>query len=651
MLTFQAEDADQSPSRVVLIGCGSYDHLEPLPAVSRNLKGLHELLADAGSQGRRHCKWILDPDREQFADAVNAAAREASDLLLVYYAGHGLRSDSDGTLYLATKGTSQDRLYAGLEYEYLRQAFLRSRARRKVIILDCCFSGRAISADMGAADDQLAEHALIEGTYLLTASASTSPALAPPGAEYTAFTGEMVAVLRDGIPGAGPDLACQAVYKEIRRQCRSKSLPQPQQRNTDQGGLISLARNRAYQARPGARPRSVALEQLDFSIDASCARDLPAGSSDLDLHLTVSTRSPGGATALARPGRRGLVLLVGCGPSMRQPPAKLAAARAAVARVIGWLPDGVRFAVVAGTGQAAMVYPAHHGLAVASPATRAAAAGAVESMDTGDGVAFGPWLRAAGDLLSDADLGHAILLTDSRDTGETPADLAGVLSAVQGRFSCDCRGLGTDWEIAELRRIATALAGTLDIIPDPAGLADDLMAMATAWMGKTVANPVLRLWTPDGQIRALQQVSPTVEDLSATVITSGPDTHDYPLGVWGVESRDYRLAVSLPSRRPGIMAVAVQAGILHAGPAGDDELVTQTVICARWTADEALRVRLSQKASRDYADRTVPCPACGTPADAEDLFCEACGSDLGRYGFGPAEHVQLVNVPTPPGGR
>ena len=35
-----------------------------------------------------------------------------------------------------------------------------------------------------------------------------------------------------------------------------------------------------------------------------------------------------------------------------------------------------------------------------------------------------------------------------------------------GKFQCDCRGVGVDWQVAEVRRIAQALLGTVDIIPD-----------------------------------------------------------------------------------------------------------------------------------------------------------------------------------------
>jgi hypothetical protein len=67
-----------------------------------------------------------------------------------------------------------------------------------------------------------------------------------------------------------------------------------------------------------------------------------------------------------------------------------------------------------------------------------------------------------------APLRHAILLTDGKNQHETPDQLDTAIGLCEGVFSCDCRGVGTDWEVAELRRIASALLGTVDIVPDPA---------------------------------------------------------------------------------------------------------------------------------------------------------------------------------------
>nr|BBJ53514.1 hypothetical protein SAVMC3_61430 [Streptomyces avermitilis] len=104
---------------------------------------------------------------------------------------------------------------------------------------------------------------------------------------------------------------------------------------------------------------------------------------------------------------------------------------------------------------------------------------------------------------------HGILLTDGRNEHESPQDLRAALDACAGRFTCDARGVGTDWEVKEVTGIASALLGTADIVADPAALSEDFTRMMETAMGKEVADVALRLWTPVGTaIKFVKQVAP-----------------------------------------------------------------------------------------------------------------------------------------------
>ena len=50
---------------------------------------------------------------------------------------------------------------------------------------------------------------------------------------------------------------------------------------------------------------------------------------------------------------------------------------------------------------------------------------------------------------------------------ETREYLEAAVAQCDGVFQCDCRGVGTNWKVDELRLIATRLLGSVDIIPDP----------------------------------------------------------------------------------------------------------------------------------------------------------------------------------------
>lgn len=249
---------DPAASQALLIGVHGYESLPALPAVERNLAGLTRAFTDRDLWGLppSHCTALSQPSSAQdVLDTLNRVALRATDTLVVYYAGHGLIDPYSEELYLALPGSDQERLYSALPFEWMRRAVLDPRigARHKVVILDCCYSGRALVGGMsGSLQAQVADHALIDGTSLMAASAKTRKALSPPGEEYTAFTGELITVLTEGITDGPSLLDMQTLYRHLYTALAAKARPLPQQRNRNTGGLIALARNRAH---PDNRPQ------------------------------------------------------------------------------------------------------------------------------------------------------------------------------------------------------------------------------------------------------------------------------------------------------------------------------------------------------------------------------------------------------------
>ena len=67
--------------------------------------------------------------------------REPEDLLLLYFACHGVK-DQRGRLYLAMSDTTLELLAArGLAAQYINEQLEACRSRRVVLVLDCCYSG------------------------------------------------------------------------------------------------------------------------------------------------------------------------------------------------------------------------------------------------------------------------------------------------------------------------------------------------------------------------------------------------------------------------------------------------------------------------------------------------------------------------------
>ncbi|MFC8512447.1 VWA domain-containing protein [Streptomyces sp. NPDC057257] len=335
-----------------------------------------------------------------------------------------------------------------------------------------------------------------------------------------------------------------------------------------------------------------------FSMDVYQNEYLPEGGREVNAIVTVT--ATGGGTigsAVTAPHLYGrgqgpsaaVAVMVDCSGSMDYPPTKMRNARDATAAAIDTLRDGVHFAVIGGTHVAKEVYPGGGRLAVADATTREQAKQALRKLSAGGGTAIGTWLRLADRLLSSADVAirHGILLTDGRNEHESPTDLKAALDSCAGRFTCDARGVGTDWEVKEVTGIASALLGTADIVADPAGLAADFTHMMETAMGKEVSDVALRVWTPVGTtIKFVKQVAPTVEELTDRRTEAGPRAGDYPTGSWGDESRDYHVCVEVPAAGLGQEMLAARVSLVVPQPDGAvQNLGAQGLVRAVWTDD------------------------------------------------------------------
>ena len=337
----------------------------------------------------------------------------------------------------------------------------------------------------------------------------------------------------------------------------------------------------------------------DFRVDIYQNEYLPADARQVNAILTVTAEGSGPAgPAQGQPTggqAAAVVLIVDCSTSMDYPKQKIRAAKQATSVAIDTLRDGTAFAVIAGTDSARFAFPTDGSLAVANPATRAAAKQAVAGLNANGGTAIGRWLTLAKQVLAPRNgIRHAILLTDGRNQHEEPAELAAAVAACQGSFVCDCRGVGTDWNVDELRGIASALLGSVDIVADPAGLEADFRAMTAAAMGKSVADVALRLWTPQGaHVRFVKQVAPTVVDLTDRRVATGPQHGDYPTGSWGAESRDYHVCVEVNPGQIGDVMLAARASLVSADTNGEPQVLAQGLVKAVWTDDDARSTRIS----------------------------------------------------------
>ncbi|MGW6738101.1 caspase family protein [Streptomyces sp. NPDC055013] len=274
---------DPKHSRIVLIGTPRYrdDRLPDVPVVAYNVADLAAVFTDPelGAFHVAHCVTVPpEADLAETGDVLADAAEQASDLLLVYYSGHGLL-DRLGRLYLSLAGTRPDRLaYSALAFEAIRETFLDSSARNRVLILDSCFSGRAIGQPLAGDEQAVLAQLEVSGTFTLTSAPANRVALVLPGEQHTAFTERFLELLRHGSPQAGPMLTLRDVYAHLHARLGGEGLPAPQQRGTGTTDQLGLVRNRQTGAAGGLPAPALSANQLAVLTNAGLAgHPAPAG--------------------------------------------------------------------------------------------------------------------------------------------------------------------------------------------------------------------------------------------------------------------------------------------------------------------------------------------------------------------------------------
>ena len=82
----------------------------------------------------------------------------------------------------------------------------------------------------------------VEGVYTLASAPAYDAAIADPDAEYTAFTGQLIALLGEGVPDAST-LTLAGMFPHLKRALVSSNYPEPQQCIRATAGDLVLVRN------------------------------------------------------------------------------------------------------------------------------------------------------------------------------------------------------------------------------------------------------------------------------------------------------------------------------------------------------------------------------------------------------------------------
>jgi len=269
-----AEETTQSPgdetrraALVVAVSRYSDPMLRQLRAPAEDAAELGTVLGDP-ELGDFFVTTVTDGRAHEIRIAVEEflAEQRPGDLSLVYLSCHGLM-DARRRLYFAATDTLKDRLAAtGIEARWLLDQLEECRARRQVIILDCCFSGAFAAGSKGDGDLRLGDRFLGQGRgrVVLTASRGTeysfegspTPHSAIPG---SVFTSALAAGISTGAADSDNDgwITVDDAYAYAFDEMRAAGAEQTPQRwlYGAEGGIV-LARNPTAAAGSGPLPRT-----------------------------------------------------------------------------------------------------------------------------------------------------------------------------------------------------------------------------------------------------------------------------------------------------------------------------------------------------------------------------------------------------------
>ena len=226
-------------SRAVIIGPARYAEDSGIPShdeIGRSAHWYGEVLKGDRRWGEGQVE-VVPEDRlgsiNDVMDAVQKAADEADDTLLVIYVGHGAYwEDVPGAQVHFAVGSSRNRApYTWLSSWYVYRAMRRSAASSKVLIADCCYSN--LLPQLGDPRDGALRGALAEvhkGTCVLTAvknvpqasaTGCKSEKLPVQFRECTPFSGHLLNVLQRGTRDSDDDLTLGMIRDAVSRDMES----------------------------------------------------------------------------------------------------------------------------------------------------------------------------------------------------------------------------------------------------------------------------------------------------------------------------------------------------------------------------------------------------------------------------------------------
>ncbi|MCI5158226.1 MAG: DUF1566 domain-containing protein, partial [Candidatus Electrothrix sp. AUS1_2] len=175
---------------------------------------------------------------------LSAVSRD--DLVLVYYSGHG-KLNRLGHLCLAVSNTAFPSLEAtSIPAATIKSYFDLSDTRKRILILDCCYSGAAGAEFVkGGVDDQLQLMSGGQGTFIMTASTAFQTAVEKEGDSNGLFTKHLLEGIRSGEADRDKDglISVEELYEYVHEKVQAEGAQVPMKWGLQTKGSMVIAKS------------------------------------------------------------------------------------------------------------------------------------------------------------------------------------------------------------------------------------------------------------------------------------------------------------------------------------------------------------------------------------------------------------------------
>jgi len=241
---------------VVLIGISEYtkdpENFNAIPGVKNNINDFMEIFTNENIVGipKNNVLCLLNVDnQEDILTKLATACRLAKDTLIVYYAGHGILSNSLSKYLLTTSGSRREFAeQTTIEFSKFIKEIDGAIVKRKILIVDSCFSGRIMNEKMGDVASVLRANADCDtnGTFWIASSPPNEESEAPKNERNTLFSGALIKTLKDGINEEIEGISLEAICIQTLRILYDMKGPTPQYKSIQNAHKTIIAKNRKF---------------------------------------------------------------------------------------------------------------------------------------------------------------------------------------------------------------------------------------------------------------------------------------------------------------------------------------------------------------------------------------------------------------------